>query len=252
MTNIYNQNLLHHRLQLNSLDLGKNIDQILLTRLRQDVEGKCIKEGYVRRDSVEVVERSLGKLDRSHFNGGINYDVVYKADICNPVPGMDIKCVVVSKNKAGAFCNVEDNDNPLQIFLATQKHYENKKFFLLKEGMKIKVRVLGRKFEYNDNHIIVSAILLSGEFEDQFVEEEFQESESTMPETEDDESEYEDDEEEETEQETERDDEDDDEEDDSIENEDDEDNFELDTEDDDEEEEEEVKPKSNRRLKMKK
>lgn len=241
MTNIYNQNLIHHRLQISSPDSGKKIDQILLSRLRQEVEGKCIKEGYVRRDSIEIVERSLGKLDRSHFNGGINYDIAYKADICNPVPGMDIKCVVVSKNKAGAFCNVEDSDNPLQIFLATQKHYDNKKFFLLKEGMKIKVRVLGRKFEYNDNHIIVSAILLSGEFEDQFIEEEFQESESRISETEDEE------EQESTEQEDEDEDEDEDEERDD-------DDFELETDDDEEDEddeEEDSKSKSKKKLKMK-
>jgi len=179
MSNIYNQNILKYRLQLSSLDSGKDINQILLARLKQDVEGKCIKEGYVRKDSVEIIERSLGKLDRSHFSGGINYDIVYKADICNPVPGMEIKCVINSINKAGAFCNVEDNDNPLQIFLATQKHYENKKFFLLKDGMKIKVRVLGRKFEYNDNHIMISAILLSGEFEDQFIEDNLEKSQST-------------------------------------------------------------------------
>ncbi len=243
MSNIYNQNILTYRLQLSSSDSGKDINQILLARLKQDVEGKCIKEGYVRRDSVEIIERSLGKLDRSHFSGGINYDIVYKADICNPVPGMEIKCVITSINKAGAFCNVEDNDNPLQIFLATQKHYENKKFFLLKDGMKVKVRVLGRKFEYNDNHIMISAVLLSGEFEDQFVEENLeniQSSENNQEEQTDDNQTTDDEEEEKDEEEDEEEDE---QEDEQQEEEKTDDDLEIDDSDESSSDDEEIKSK---------
>jgi DNA-directed RNA polymerase subunit E'/Rpb7 len=42
--------------------LNKNIDITLRHNIQNDVEGKCMKNGYIRSNSVEISSRSLGKI----------------------------------------------------------------------------------------------------------------------------------------------------------------------------------------------
>ena len=53
---------------LSARDINSKIDKTLLQKIKNDVEGKCIKAGFVMPDSVKIVSRSLGaiKIGRAH------------------------------------------------------------------------------------------------------------------------------------------------------------------------------------------
>ena len=62
--------------------LNKHIDTTLRRKIQDDVEGKCMKMGYIRMNSVEIISRSLGKTIQSHFNGSVSFTIDYIADVC--------------------------------------------------------------------------------------------------------------------------------------------------------------------------
>ena len=81
MTNIYHTNVIDYTTSIVPKEINKNINITLTRKLRDDLEGKCIKEGYVKRDSIKILSRSLGKVLLSHFNGTILYHIKFQADI---------------------------------------------------------------------------------------------------------------------------------------------------------------------------
>ena len=85
MDKLYYENILETNILLPCNIINKNIDEILLNILKNKIGNKCIKEGYVDKDSIEIVRRSLGKIDSNNLLGNLLYDIEYKANICIPL-----------------------------------------------------------------------------------------------------------------------------------------------------------------------
>ena len=82
------------------------------------MEGKCDSFGYVKPDSTKLLRRSIGEIQQGQFNGSCLYKIQYSVEICNPVEGMVVKCVVKNLNKMGLFCEMADMDpSPLTLIL---------------------------------------------------------------------------------------------------------------------------------------
>ena len=110
-------------------DLNSTLNKKIIKRIKQDVEGKCIKNGYVRKNSVKLVKRSLGQSLTSHFNGNVIFHVEYLVDLCNPLEGAVIECSVINSNKMGVLAEINGvEDSPLNILLAKQHHINNPEF----------------------------------------------------------------------------------------------------------------------------
>ena len=151
-------------------DLHSNLDKKIIKKIKLDVEGKCIKNGYVRKNSVKLLKRSLGQSLTSHFNGNVIFHVEYLVDLCNPLEGATIECSVVNSNKMGVLAEILGvDDSPLNILLAKQHHIDNPEFEDLKERDIIKIRVLGKRYEFGDSQITIIG-LLESEYEKQYNE----------------------------------------------------------------------------------
>ena len=156
---VYFKTILQDTIQITPKDLNKNIDQILLLNLRKKVEGKCIKNGYIKKDSIKIINRSTGYMNPAHFNGNVSYKVKYYAEICNPPINVIVICKISSINKMGITAYIEDKEvSPLNIMLANQHHLGNKEFFELQVGMFIKAQITAKDFGYNDDKILAIAI----------------------------------------------------------------------------------------------
>ena len=93
------------------------------------MEGKCINDGYIKKGSVKIVSRGMGKILVSQFNGAVVFNVRYSADILNPLEGMIVSGKVINTNKMGVLCEGgEDDPAPLSIILARQHHIDNQTF----------------------------------------------------------------------------------------------------------------------------
>ena len=160
MTDIYHKNVIEYTTSIVPKEINKNINITLTRKLRDDLEGKCIKEGYVKRESIKILSRSLGEVLLSHCNGTILYHIKFQADICNPMEGMIIKSRIININKMGALAEIIGEEiSPVAILIAKQHHIDNTNFENLKKGDDVDVKVLGKRFEYGDNQISIIGLL---------------------------------------------------------------------------------------------
>lgn len=156
---VYTNAVLNMKVHLMINEVGKNIKPNLESVISQKTEGKCIKHGFIKPNSIRVLTYSSGIL-----NGGmVIFDTVFECKLCNPVEGMHIDdCVIKTVTKAGIHAEVIDQDGtvPLTIFIARDHHFQDKQFSQVTEGVKINVSVIGTRYELNDPYICVIAKLL--------------------------------------------------------------------------------------------
>src|SRR6056300_1600101 len=115
---IFNKNILSTKIQLTPAEYNGSIDETILEKLKDKVEGKCDSIGYIKPDSVQVISRSMGEILQGQFNGSCVFYVKYSVDVCVPVEGMKVKCVVLNINKMGILCELSDiKPSPLNLIL---------------------------------------------------------------------------------------------------------------------------------------
>ena len=156
---LYFENEQNYTTAINSSDLSNDIDTILKNKIVSEVEGMCVNNGYIKKNSVRIVQRSIGKLMMSQFNGNIIYNIRYVAMVCNPHEGDIIKCRVENINKMGIMAYIDDTDSPMSILIAKQHHLDNEYFPKLQEKDEIHIKIIGKRFEFGDNKISVIGLL---------------------------------------------------------------------------------------------
>jgi len=119
--------------------------------IENEISNKCIVEGYIKPNSIVILSHSNGIQE----NQNIKFQVVFECLVCNPSEGQFINCVAKNITKAGIRAEVEDDDNPLIIFVARDHNYLNKLFSNVKVDQKIVIRVIGSRFELHDLKISV-------------------------------------------------------------------------------------------------
>ena len=154
--NLYNQMLITRRMPISIVNIGNTIKETLEKAIAQQIEGKCIVEGYIKPRSVEVITFSSGLVTGSN----VIFEVVFQCDVCSPVEGMHIKCIAKHINKAGIRAEINESPSPVVIFIARDHNYNSPLFAEVKENDEVKVRVIGQRFELNDKYISIIAEII--------------------------------------------------------------------------------------------
>jgi DNA-directed RNA polymerase subunit E'/Rpb7 len=158
---IYSNLVLEDCVSLKPADLNSKIDEIILKRLKEKVEGRCIKPGFLMPNSIKIISRSLGKISNSNFNGNTEYKVNYSADVCSPSIGQIVQCTVSNIDKVHVICYIEHGStSPVEIYLYKSHHNGNVDFSLLKDGDIINVKIAGNRYKFRDTQIIAIAQFL--------------------------------------------------------------------------------------------
>ena len=110
---IYIPHLITRKISLPFHAVGGNLKENILQTLI-NLEGKCIGEGYVQRNSVKVMTHSSGILRGKQ----VLLDVVFEARICHPVEGMKIRCIIKNVTKAGIRAETDEEISPIVVFIA--------------------------------------------------------------------------------------------------------------------------------------
>lgn len=154
---IYTTMMITQKAYLSILNVGDNVKQTLEKYISQNIEGKCIAEGFVKPQSTRILTYSSGELNGSD----VVFEVVFECLVCCPVEGMHIDCIVKNITEtAGIRAETDETPSPLVIYIARDHHYNNPAFSKVKSGDKIKVRVIGQRYELNDKYISVIAELI--------------------------------------------------------------------------------------------
>ena len=82
-------------------------------------------------------------------------NVNFECLLCNPVEGMNMKVVVKNVTKAGLRCEIKGNVSPVIAFVARDHHNRNKNFSTIKVDDEIIIKVVGIRYELNDEYISV-------------------------------------------------------------------------------------------------
>jgi DNA-directed RNA polymerase subunit E'/Rpb7 len=148
---VYMKSILQRKLSLNITEIGKNIKSNLEKKLENTICGKCVNEGYIKPNSIKIINYSSGNIN----SNVVEYNIVFESMVCLPVEGMLIECVCKTITKAGIHAQVIDDDKntPITMFVARDHHYLDKEINNIKEGDKITTRVIGIRYELNDNFI---------------------------------------------------------------------------------------------------
>ena len=155
---IYTDSLITRCVYLSIMEIDKNLKETITKKIKKEYEGKCIVEGYIQKDSCQIVSYSSGLIK------GVNiiYDVVFRCKTCFPVEGMNINCIAINITKsAGIRAEIADiSPSPAVIFITRDHHYNDDYFSQIKEGDRFAATVIGQRFELNDKFISIIAKLI--------------------------------------------------------------------------------------------
>jgi DNA-directed RNA polymerase subunit E'/Rpb7 len=163
LQSIYSRCLLTRKVVLPIANVGKNIDEVIEDYIHNNFESKCVVEGFVKPNSAKIIRYSSGTIERGN---NVVFEVVFECDICFPVEGMLVSCVVKNYGQAGVRAESStDFPSPVVVFVAKDHHYNSPQFNELKVGDTITVRVIGQRFELNDKFVsIIGELVKEKEF----------------------------------------------------------------------------------------
>ena len=165
MDNLFTKMQLTDKIMITPDNSINNLDLHIQYKLKKKVGNKCLKDGYVLKNSIQIIKRSIGKINSSFFNGSISYNIIYSATICNPKKGAFLTVQYVDHNKMGILAIKEGT--PLNIVIPTKLHSDKNLFKQIDQKLQnnneidIKIQVIGKRFEKNDSEIFVIGKLVN-------------------------------------------------------------------------------------------
>lgn len=129
----------------------KSLNTILEGKLRARLEGKCSRHGYVVSDSVNLLSRSLGTVDRGRFTGNFLFHVQAEGKVLNPPDRTILEGEVIRKNKMGLYVNYKD---AIRVIIPRDANIGKEDFDLVEIGETISVEIKKSRFQVNDEYIL--------------------------------------------------------------------------------------------------
>ena len=154
---IYSKCLITRTITLLITQIGKNLKSTIEKKIKRDIEGNCLVEGYVKPNSTIIISYSSGIVS----GDSIRFDIVIECEVCFPVEGMILNCLAINITKAGIRAeSATEQPSPIVVFIARDHHYNLLQFSKIKENDKFNARIIGQRFELNDKYVSVIAELV--------------------------------------------------------------------------------------------
>jgi hypothetical protein len=173
------------KLFLTPLDFNRlktqSLDDLLLKKAQDLLEGKCSEHGFVLPGTIELLSRSMGYFESARFTGDAVYYVKMEGRVIYPVDGAEVVGEVIRKNKMGLYVNYKD---ALRIQVPRDLHLDNEEYDEVEVGQFIRVQIKRSKFAVYDPYILASGLFL------EVAEEENQDLEDEDEDEDEDEEEY--------------------------------------------------------------
>lgn len=98
---------LSEKINIKPNELNKNINETIFYKLKTQNEGLCINEGYIIKNSIEIINKSMGHILNLNNKSYIQYDINYKALLLSPKENDIINCYIDNINKLGIVAYVK-------------------------------------------------------------------------------------------------------------------------------------------------
>jgi len=158
------EQLLTTNLFVNASQVNKDIDNVIKDNLKEQLEGLCYEDGYIVKDSVKIINKSMGKIVVNDNVSSVSYSIKYKAKIISPSDGDIIETYVSNVNKMGvvAYIKLSDGDSsedsPM-IIMVPREYFEKSIYNVddINVGQKLNVIVVGSRIKYRSEKVQIIA-----------------------------------------------------------------------------------------------
>jgi DNA-directed RNA polymerase subunit E'/Rpb7 len=149
------------KVAIQPIDLRPDItsfDDILLSKLKKQLEGKCSKHGFVIPNSLQLLSRSLGFAEKGRGTADFLYYLKAQGKVYNPPDGLVVEGEVSLKNKMGCYVILH---SAVRIMIPRDLHIGNEEFDSLEVGDRIQIEIKKSQFRVNASHILSIGLFLS-------------------------------------------------------------------------------------------
>jgi hypothetical protein len=145
--------------ELSDARTSEQIRDFLIVRLKDQEEGKCNAEGYIKPGSIQLLRRSMGVAENGKFTANWVYDCKIRCEILKPVSydsrdpddaASTLPVRVIEMNKAGVMAVFEE---AIRVLLPRDTHVGIPEFEALKVNDVVRVHMLRHRFQTNDSFI---------------------------------------------------------------------------------------------------
>jgi len=134
----------------NKVSKTVTIDDLLIEKIRAELEGKCSQHGWVIPGTVKILSRSMCQNEPGRFTGAMVSWVQAEGDVYYPTDCMHVIGEVLKKNKMGMFVVYE---NAVQIIIPRDLHLGHDDYDAVEIGQYVEVELKKSRFQVNDQYI---------------------------------------------------------------------------------------------------
>ena len=142
------------KVTLTARDLSKDIesiDELLQEKIKTQYEGKCSRNGYILPNSVKLLSRSIGMVEKGRFTGDILYYAEAESRVLQPPDGFVLEGEVIRKNKMGMYVNYKD---AIRVMIPRDLHIGDEDFDSVEVGETVQVEIKKSRYQVNDTSIL--------------------------------------------------------------------------------------------------
>lgn len=127
------------------------IDDLLIEKIRVEMEGKCSQHGWVIPGTLRIISRSMCQNEAGRFTGAMVSWVQVEGEVYYPSDTMVIVGEVLKKNKMGMFVVYK---NAIQIMVPRDLHLGNEVYDAVQVGQYVSVEIKKSRFQVDDQYIL--------------------------------------------------------------------------------------------------
>jgi len=143
------------KVTLTAKDMGKDIevlDDILTKKIKEQYEGRCSRNGYVLPNSVQMISRSMGMVEKGRYTGDVLFYAEASAKVLQPPDGIVIEGTVIRQNRMGMYI---DYQGAIRVMVPRDLHIGEVEFNdLVKVGDTVRVEIKKSRYQVNDTSIL--------------------------------------------------------------------------------------------------
>ena len=143
------------KVTLTAKDMGKditNLDELLGKKIKEQYEGRCSRNGYVLPNTVQMISRSMGMVEKGRYTGDVLFYAEATAKVLQPPDGIEIEGTVIRQNRMGMYI---DYQGAIRVMVPRDLHIGEVEFNdLVKVGDTVRVEIKKSRYQVNDTSIL--------------------------------------------------------------------------------------------------
>lgn len=143
------------KVTLTAKDMGKditNLDELLEKKIKEQYEGRCSRNGYVLPNTVRMISRSMGMVEKGRYTGDVLFYAEAGAKVLQPPDGIEIEGTVIRQNRMGMYI---DYQGAIRVMVPRDLHIGEVEFNdLVKVGDRVRVEIKKSRYQVNDTSIL--------------------------------------------------------------------------------------------------